>query len=238
MDFTKLSKEKTYKQIIEQIIELIIAGELKSGDRLPGERLLAEQLSTSRPSIREAFRTLEVIGLLDVRHGGGTFVRDFQLIPFLSTIAPLFFRNMDIMGELMDFRLMLEENAVKTAAKHGNPKVIEKMAEALESMKSGDPNITEQADINFHMSIFSATGNRIFELAGECLSYLVNTSIHTSRSRLAQDKDISDRWIEDHSRILNAVKNHRPEEAGTALSSHLEGVREYMINLSKGEETA
>ncbi len=238
MDFTKLAKQKTYKQIIEQIIDLIISGELKNGDKLPGERLLAEKLSTSRASIREAFRTLEIIGLLEVRHGGGTYVQDFQIIPFLSTIAPLFFRNMDIMGELMDFRLMLEESAVKTAAKHGKPETLEKMAAALENMKSSDPAVAERADIDFHMTIFSATGNRIFELAGEVLSYLVNTSIHTSRSRLAENGEITGRWLEDHGKILAAVMNRQPEEAGKALRGHLEGVRQYMINISAGEESA
>ena len=236
MDFQKLPKQKTYKQIIEQVIDLIISGELKDGDKLPGERLLAEKLSTSRASIREAFRTLEIIGLLEVQHGGGTYVRDFQIMPFLNTIAPLFFRNMDIMGELMDFRLMLEETAVKTAAKQCKPLTLERMSEALEGMKSEDPEVAEKADIDFHMSIFAATENRIFELAGECLSYLINTSIHTSRTRLAEDKSITEQWIREHSQILLAVKMSQPEKAGIELRKHLEGVRQYMFNISDGEK--
>lgn len=236
MEFTKLPKQKTYKQIIEQIIDLIISGELKSGDKLPGERALVEKLSASRSSIREAFRTLEVIGLLEVHHGGGTYVQDFKIAPFLNTIAPLFFRNMDLMGELMDFRIMLEETAVKTAAKCSNPQPLKKMTNALVKMESKDHKIAEQADIDFHMSIFSATGNRIFKIAGEGLAYLVNTSIHTSRTKFAEDKKITENWLVEHRKIFTAVKNHQPENAGKELRCHLEGVRQYMIKASSEGE--
>lgn len=229
MNFTEIPKQKTYKQIIEQIISLIVNGELKSGDKLPGERTLADTLGTSRASIREAFRTLEVLGILEVRHGGGTYVQDFQIAPFINTIAPLFLQNVDIMGDMMDFRIMLETDAVKAAAQSNQVQTIQDMQQALNSMESADPFVAEQADIDFHMSIFSATGNRVFALAGECLSYIVHTSIHTSRTKLIEDKAISKRWLNEHETIFDAVQKHRPDEAGEALGSHLEGVRQYIL---------
>ncbi len=229
MSFTKIPSQKTYQQIIEQLISLIVNGDLKSGDKLPAERTLAEMLSTSRASIREAFRTLETIGILEVRHGGGTYVRDFQISPFLNTIAPLFLQNVSVMGDMMDFRVLLEEQAVKAAAVHGSQDAIDGMARALEDMRGNDPYAAERADIDFHMSIFSATGNRAFALAGECLSYIVYTSIHTSRTKLIEDKAISARWLDEHQKIYQAVKAHEPETAGKALREHLEGVREYIF---------
>ena len=237
MSFTEIPKQKTYKQIIEQIISLIVGGELKSGDKLPGERALAETLGTSRASIREAFRTLEILGILEVRHGGGTYVQDFQIAPFINTIAPLFLQNVDIMGDMMDFRIMLEEDAVKAAAMCNDPQTIDDMALSLERMENDDPAVAEQADVDFHMSIFSATGNRVFMLAGECLSYIVHTSIHTSRTKLIQDKAISHRWLQEHKAISDAVRKHQPEQAGTALRGHLEGVRQYILEKTIREVT-
>lgn len=236
MNFSNIQNKKTYKQIIEQIIALIASGELKNGDKLPGERALSEMFSASRSSIREAFRTLEIMGVLEVRHGGGTYVQDFQISPFINTIAPLFLKNVDLMGDMMDFRIILEEEAVRAAAKSADADTVSKMSDALERMKHGAEPEAEQADIDFHMTIFSATGNKVFALAGECLSYIVFTSIHTSRSRLVEDKTISKRWIDEHEQIYSAIKKHDPDTAGKALRHHLEGVRTYILDTTKEAE--
>ena len=226
--------EKTYKHIIEKIISLIVSGELKTGDKLPGERVLAEKFSISRSSIREAFRTLEILGIIEVRHGGGTFVREFHLSPFLNTIAPLFLKNVDILGEMMDFRILIEEEAVKAAAKSRNSVMIEQMKENIKQMKNGDSKTAERADIDFRMSIFTATDNRVLTLAGESLSYIMNTSIHTSREKLLNDEKYKKNLLNEHERILKAIESSNPENAGTALRRHLEGVRNHIIeNIEK-----
>lgn len=235
MAFQSIPSKKTYKQIIEQIISLIVNGELSAGDKLPAERALSEQLGASRSSIREAFRVLEILGILEVRHGGGTYVQDFNIAPFLNTIAPLFLQNVDVMGDMMDFRIMLECEAVKAAAQSQNQTTIEDMARAIDGMSSDDARIAEQADIDFHMSIFSATGNSVFVLAGQGLSYIVHTSIHTTRERSLADKAIAQQWARDHEEIYAAVKAHRPERAVKAMKNHLDGVRKYILKKTQSE---
>ncbi len=237
MNFAAIPNQKTYKQIIEQIIMMISGGELKNGDKLPGERVLSEMLGASRSSIREAFRTLEIIGVLEVRHGGGTYVQDFQIAPFINTIAPLFLQDVDLMGDMMDFRIMLESQAVTAAAKSADAGTISKMEQSLKQMQSGNEPLAEQADIDFHMSIFRATGNKVFALAGECLSYIVFTSIHTSRSKLSTDDTITQRWIKEHTQIFEAIKDHQPQKAEKALRTHLEGVRSYILKNTITEES-
>jgi GntR family transcriptional repressor for pyruvate dehydrogenase complex len=235
MELTAIQGKKTYKQIIEQIISLIVSGELSVGDKLPGERVLSEQLAASRSSIREAFRTLEILGILEVRHGGGTFVRAFDIAPFLNTIAPLFLQNVDIMGDMMDFRIMLECQAVRAAAQSANQNTIENMLGAIDGMSSADAHTAEQADIDFHMSIFSATGNSVFVLAGQALSYIVHTSIHTTREQSLADKAVAKQWVADHKAIFEAVKAHKSERAVKAMQSHLTGVRKYILQKTKSE---
>lgn len=229
MGFQEIPNKKTYKQIIEQIISLILNGELKNNDKLPGERALCDLLGASRSSIREAFRTLEILGILEVRQGGGTYVRSFNISPFINMIAPLFLKNVDIMGDMMDFRIMLEGEAVKAAAIAHDSLTIEQMGDAISRMKNKDPQIAEQADIDFHMSIFSATGNKVFVLAGECLSYILYTSIHTSRTKLKEDRDIENHWLTEHKGIYQAVKAQDTEQAYETLRAHLEGVRNYIL---------
>ncbi len=235
MAFKEISNKKTYKQIIEQIISLIVNGELSVGDKLPGERALSEHLGASRSSIREAFRALEILGILQVRHGGGTFVQEFNIAPFIGTIAPLFLQNVDVMGDMMDFRIMLECEAVKAAAQSQNQTTIEKMANAIDDMSGDDARIAEKADIDFHMSIFSATGNSVFVLAGQALSYVVHTSIHTTRERSLADKAIAQQWVADHKEIYAAVKAHEPERAVNAMRAHLSGVCEYILSKTQSE---
>ena len=229
MAFQEIPSNKTYKQIIEQIISMVQKGELKSGDKLPGERDLALMLGASRASIREAFRSLEILGILEVRQGGGTYMTRFNIAPFINTIAPLFLQDVDVMGDMMDFRMLLEGDAIKAAAENGGDEAIAGMQKAIEAMKSGDAQAAEQADIDFHMSIFSATGNRVFMLAGECLSYILYRSIHTSRTALSEDKAIAQRWLEEHTGIFEAVRDHEPELAQQRLRGHLTGVRSYML---------
>lgn len=239
MGFQEIPNKKTYKQIIEQIISLILNGELKNNDKLPGERALCELLGASRSSIREAFRTLEIMGIIEVRQGDGTYMRSFNISPFINMIAPLFLKNVDIMGDMMDFRIMLEGEAVKAAAVAHDSLTIEQMGAAIGRMENEDPQIAEQADIDFHMSIFSATGNKVFVLAGECLSYILFTSIHTSRTRLKADRDIANHWLMEHKDIYQAVKAQDTVQAHETLLAHLEGVRNYILKDSHkaGKET-
>lgn len=80
--------KKMYLQIVKQLRELIIDQHIQPGDKLPSERVLCEQLNTSRSSVREALRSLELLGLIETRHGGGTFLADVsgnQLVEILSS---------------------------------------------------------------------------------------------------------------------------------------------------------
>lgn len=88
------------------------------------------------------------------------------------------------------------------------------------------------------MSIFSATGNSVFVLAGQGLSYIVHTSIHTTRERSLADKAISQQWVVDHKEIYAAVKEHNPERAVKAMETHLGGVREYILKKTQSESQA
>lgn len=230
MHIEPVNAKKTYQYIVEQIIALIIKGDLKAGDKLPPERSLAAMFTVSRASIREAFRAMEIVGIIEVKPGGGTYVTDFNIAPFINSVAPLFIRNLDAKYELMDFRIMLEGETVKLAARTRTPEGLEKMRFSLrkmqEAIEQNNPKAGEEYDIAFHLALFIATGNRIYITAGESLSCILSTSVHVNRNRLFEDTRNSVQWCQEHRKILEAIEAGDAGEAYRELTSHLEGVRD------------
>ena len=108
--------KRIYQNIIEQFVYLVKEGKLKVGDKLPSERTLAEMFNVSRASVREAFSAMEIIGLIEVRKGEGTYVSNLNISPFINTIAPLFINNENMETDLLEFRKLIEVEAVKLAA--------------------------------------------------------------------------------------------------------------------------
>src|SRR5271166_4682135 len=105
-DFEVVRRHKVYEAVAEQIERLILE-KLKPGDKLPSERELAEMLQVSRSSIRDAIRSLELLGLVEPRQGAGTIVCepvDASMKPFTEALR----HRKELVGELLDFRKMLE----------------------------------------------------------------------------------------------------------------------------------
>ncbi|MGD9155280.1 MAG: GntR family transcriptional regulator, partial [Bacillota bacterium] len=116
MEISPINSKRIYQSVVEQFVGLLKSGKMKPGDKLPPERTLAELFRVSRASIREAFSAMEIIGLIEVRPGDGSFVTDLNIAPFLNTIAPLFIKNETMETELLEFRKLLEREAVELAA--------------------------------------------------------------------------------------------------------------------------
>ena len=137
IDINPISTKRIYQSVIEQFIGLITGGKLKIGDKLPPERELAERFNVSRASIREAFRAMEIIGIIEVRPGGGSYVTELNIANFMSTIAPLFMRTNDTEQDLLEFRRLLETEAVRLAAeKQIRPAIVQ-----LRRSRSADAKI-------------------------------------------------------------------------------------------------
>src|SRR4030081_960389 len=101
-------KARRYEQVAEQIQRLIIRGVLKPGDRLPPERELTRKFGVARSSIRDAIRTLEVMGILEPRQGHGTVVREVSADSLVVPLASVLIRKREMIAELVDVRRMIE----------------------------------------------------------------------------------------------------------------------------------
>ncbi|HUX13341.1 MAG TPA: GntR family transcriptional regulator [Spirochaetia bacterium] len=157
LELTPVRQQRIYQVIIEQIIELIRQGKLRVGEKLPperalAERALAEMLPVSRPSMREALRVMEVIGLIDRKPGGGSHITDLNIAHFLNMISPIFLKREGLGIELLEMRFLLEIRAAELAAKAAGKAYGGELDEHIERMRRA----FSADDLEGHLAIYEA----------------------------------------------------------------------------------
>lgn len=204
---------------IDLIKSRIAAGELAPGQRLPSERDLAQQLGLSRPTVREAIRTLTVMNILVARHGDGTYVT--SLTPELLT-EPLDF-VLSIHGAgiyaLFEVRTFLESGAAALAAERADDSELDALAQLVDEVRADadDPEVVLEHDLALHRGIVAAARNPILASLLESLSGLSARS----RARTGNLPGISRRTVQDHQAIVDALRTRDPEQASAAMAAHL-----------------
>src|SRR5213082_4004327 len=161
--FETVRKVRRYEQLADQIRKLIASGALKTGDLLPPERDLAGKLGVGRSSVRDAVRTLEVMGILEPRQGHGTVVRDLSTDSLVVPLASVLTRKREMVDELLDVRRIIEPALAARAARNASEDEVEELAEILrrqeEKMRRGEPAMEE--DSQFHYALALAARNSV-----------------------------------------------------------------------------
>ena len=132
MELAPIKSTRIYEEIVRQVKAMIAEGRLKGGDRLPPERDLAEKFVVSRTSVREALRALESLGLVEIRPGEGTFVREVSVEALIEPLALLMVSQREAIGELFEARRLLEPALAALAASRATPEEIQEMERILE----------------------------------------------------------------------------------------------------------
>lgn len=225
-DFETVRRNKVYEDVARQIERLILK-KLRPGDKLPSERELAESLSVSRSSIRDAIRSLELMGMVEPRQGAGTIVREVTASSVANPLANALKRKEELMGELLDFRLMLEPPLASRAATHASPEEISEMEDILErqaqKVRTGESTIAE--DSEFHYSVALASGNSVVLKVLDILMDL----LRETRERSLQIDGRPQKSLAGHRRVLAAIKRHDAEAAKAAMRRHIEDVEEIVL---------
>jgi GntR family transcriptional repressor for pyruvate dehydrogenase complex len=223
-DFEFVRKNKVYEEVARQIERLILK-KLKPGDKLPSERELAEMLQVSRSSIRDAIRGLELMGLVEPRQGAGTIVREISADTLVNPFANTLKRKQAMVGELLDFRKMLEPPLAARAATHASADEMAEMEDILkrqqEKLSRGETTIAEDAE--FHYSIALASGNSVVLKVLDILMDLL-------RERSMQVEGRPEKSLAGHRRILAAIKRQDAESAKAAMRRHIEDVEEIVLD--------
>ena len=161
-EFEAVRRDKVYEGVAKQIERLILK-KLQPGDKLPSERELAEMLRVSRSSIRDAIRSLELMGMVEPRQGAGTIVRELSSESMLNPIANALKRKGELIAELLDFRQMLEPQLAARAATRVSDEEVSEMEEILDRqekrLRTGESTVGE--DSEFHYAIALASGNSV-----------------------------------------------------------------------------
>jgi GntR family transcriptional regulator, transcriptional repressor for pyruvate dehydrogenase complex len=225
-DFEIVRRQKVYEAVAEQIERLILR-KLKPGDKLPSERELAEMLQVSRSSIRDAIRSLELIGLVEPRQGAGTIVcepGDASIKPFAEALK----HRKELVSELLDFRKMLEPALAARAATHASAEQVAVLEEILErqevKLSAGEHAIAEDAE--FHYNIALASGNSVLIKILD----LIMDMLRDTRQRALQVPGRPQKSLGGHRRILAAIKKHDGEGAKAAMRRHIEDIEEIVFN--------
>ena len=204
--------------IVRQITDLISRGALRPGDRLPAERELCKQFGVGRTSLREALRSLIVMGILDVRLGEGTFVSDNQDKYLEKTLEWGLLLDPKVVEDLIETRLMLESQNAFLAAQRATAEDCEEIEQAIrgmeESLKSTKNYL--EFDLKFHLAIARATRNKIlYQLLSMTRGYLQEW-IKKALSR--RQAELS---LREHEKILEALRSSNPEQARSAMTAHI-----------------
>jgi GntR family transcriptional repressor for pyruvate dehydrogenase complex len=225
LKFQSVKQTKTYAEIVGQITKLIEQGELKPGERLPSERTLSSALNIGRQSLREALSVLEAIGLLEVRHGIGTFVRK-DAISNLTTISK---EDEGLINpfELLEARRVIEVELVSLAAKRATEQEIEEMGTALEALKN---NIEEgqhafELDRKVHLAFARGAKNKILyrtmlEITEQMSKHLWTIMKEKSVEVLGR----GEKYHNEHETIFNAIKSRDSKLATYAMLEHLKNI--------------
>jgi GntR family transcriptional regulator, transcriptional repressor for pyruvate dehydrogenase complex len=218
---------RRYEQVAEQIQQLIARGVLQPGDRLPGERDLAAKFGVGRGSIRDAIRTLEIMGVVEPRHGHGTVVRELSADSLVVPLATALSHKRGLVSELLDVRRMIEPSLAARAAKNATPEEVAHMEDILdrqrEKMRRGEPTIEE--DSEFHYAIAVAARNTVVLRVLDVLMDL----LRESRTRSLQVPGRLERSIAGHRRVLRAIKRRDAEAAQSAVRQHLQEIEEIVM---------
>jgi DNA-binding FadR family transcriptional regulator len=214
-------------EAIEKIKAMIVAGDLRPGDRLPREADLAERLGLSRNSLREAVKALSLIRVLDVRQGDGTYVTSLapqMLLDALNFIVD--FHRDDTVLEFFEVRRILEPGATALAAQRMNEDDIDALSKVLDGLRE-DATIDELVanDLEFHHRIAAGSGNTLL------CSLIDSLSGPTTRARIWRgltQAGAVERTREQHAAILDAIATRQADLARSWATVHVAGVEDWL----------
>lgn len=239
MNYRMVKRRSTAELVMNEILDTIMTGELKPGDRLPPERELTKMFGVGRSTLREATSALVRMGCLEVIQGKGTFLKkDFE------PARPLTMRLSDFQAaanifDLIEIREILECNGVMLAARRADAKHIHRVKESLLRMKqaANDAQKFLEYDFDFHIALARASGNAMIH---EMMTWIVR-KVHKEYEKFKPKALFQmDRAVSTAEKIVSCVVTGEEEEAAHLMRDHLNLVTDELkrmmpdINWHKG----
>ncbi len=219
MPLEAIEPRRLYRQIADQLRQLIDHGEYPVGSRLPAERELADMLGVSRPTVREALIALEVEGRLRIRVGSGIYVTAPQSSEVYSAPTPI-----EGPFEVLRARAFVESAVAEEAARRAKPEDIARLDAILAEV--GGPTLSIEhwvaLDRSFHRAVVATLGNVVLlRTVGELFDQRINPYFVQLARHIENDSTWRAAHVE-HVAIRDAIAAHRPADARAAMHEHLE----------------
>jgi GntR family transcriptional repressor for pyruvate dehydrogenase complex len=235
--FDSVKSNKVSQHIIDQIRRAIFDGRLKPGDKLPSERELITKFKVSKATLREALRSLEVLGFLDIRKGvsGGAFVTEVDMTKARDSFTNfLLFKNLSL-KDLSEVRLLLEPYIAEKATLAITQKDLGRLEELIKGSERAIKNDialeSREHEIEFHRIIASITGNPILMFI---LDFIENLLID-AKGILKPGREFSGKVSRAHKRIYNALLERNVRKVREEMVRHIREVEKDLIAANKGK---
>lgn len=233
-EWAPVSRMRTYELVLQRIEAQIVSGALRAGERLPPERELAELLGVSRPAVREALRVLEAQGAVRSQVGQGpSSGTTIDRVPS-DALARLLRLHVALgsfpLKDVVETRVALERSSVVLACRNAQPKDLDRMRNALLGMDEPevDRETFNQLDIDFHVALADAGGNRLMSDVTRAIRESVRLPFLAAVTSMPETGKNSwplmrDGLRADHHAIFVAVEAGQAERAGDRLETHIRG---------------
>lgn len=233
IDIKPIETKKRYALVIDKILDLIRKGAFKVNDRLLPERLMAKKLGVSRPSVREAYSALEIVGILESRAGSGTYVKSGSIDNFFKQKIEDISSKEESPYEIIEVRKIIEPEIVVLAAKNSTPTDISEIEKVLEKMKSemvGDKSYTLKADALFHLRIAKASGNAVLLNVMKYILDLTEERLwETIRAEIVKKPGHLEKDIKYHESILDCIRNKDAKNARSLMKRHFNEIQKEIL---------
>ena len=225
-DFAPVRAERTFEIIASKVRDQIRDGKLRTGDKLPPERELAQQFGTSRNAVREALRSLEHAGLISLHKGahGGAFITDGDPSAVAQSMEDLMYLGGIALADVTESRLSIETAIVEFAATKGTTADFDRLDQNIDQVEeltqARDMEAKTDLNIEFHVLLAEATGNPVLVLMMRTLMDLLR-AVH--RPITAEDTvDI----IKSRRRFMQLLRNREVAPATAEIKDHLSRLHE------------
>ncbi len=219
--FKPIKNQKIYQQVVDQVQQMLLEGVLHKGDKLPSERDMSERFSVSRASVREALRALEIIGIVECRQGGGTYVRSSFDQHGFEPLSVMFRLNEGTFRDILEYRMLFEPQAAAMAARRVDREQAAELLEMAEKLaKAKSESVSVSLDQQIHQKIVELSGNFLLQSTMLATSAVMQSFIRDARYQISQWRDNKEELKKIHTLICEAVAGNKPTKAEQYSKKH------------------
>ena len=221
--------EKSYEKVVDYVQKQILDGVCRTGDKLPSEREMAQQLNVSRTSVREGLRILEQMGALYCQQGSGNYITGNFESTLIRVMTLMFAVEGTTYREISEFRYALESQALSLAVHHATEEQIEEMEYHMSILETSmEENIRSRHDKKIHYLVAEASHNNYLIVNFLALTQVMDQYVKDMRVRILRDAKNREGLMQTHKDLIKAVRDKDIRLGHDALDRHYIYIYQYL----------